>query len=76
VGRRGRARESGCCWWCEGRREETWRKTGGLGAAIVRVVPIGEVMGRGAGLGGDNGRGMGGKVGHGSGIEGSIPVAE
>ena len=76
MGRRGRTRESGCCWRSEGGREKVWGKAGGLGAAIVQVVPVAEVMGSRAGLGSDDGRGVGGKVGHWYGIEGSISVAE
>jgi hypothetical protein len=74
MGRRGRARESGCCWRSEGRREEIRRKARGLGAAIVQVVPVGEVMGRRAGLRGNDRRSVGGKVGHWCSIEGSILV--
>jgi hypothetical protein len=74
MGRCGRARESGCCWWSEGRREKIWRKAWGLGAAIVQVVPVGEVMGRRAGLRGNDRGGVGRKVGHWCSIEGLIPV--
>lgn len=74
MGRCGRARESGCCWRSEGRREKIGRKARGLGAAIVQVVPVGEVMGRRAGLRSDDRRGVGGKVGHWCSIEGSISV--
>ena len=45
-----------------------------MGAAIVQVVPVGEVMGRRAGLRGNDRRSVGGKVGHWCSIEGSILV--